>query len=193
MAATSKWLRENIGQVMAVAVGALVMGASVYVGSKARSANRELETRRLAWQETANQLATVQQQFKAPSSNESAALIAESSRLGSLAVTPEDRLVLVDAVGRLAEACGLRRIRVNSVQRGDTLFARERSLPGGDLHLAEYALDVEFEGGFAGVVQFVNTLPPSVSVSRLGAMRRPGGATYQVILSVYEFDGKPAS
>jgi hypothetical protein len=186
------WFKENPDHLLVMGVSLVVIGASVFVGAKARSAGQALEQKRASWEQAANQLATVQQQFRAPTGTESAALIAEGSRLGSLGVQPDDRLSLLDAVGRLAETAGLTEVQVNTKATTDSLYAADRSVPGSTVRKADYALTVDCGGGFAAAVQFVNTLPPSVSVSRFYAARTPSGARYRILLSVYELDAKPA-
>ena len=188
----TQWARSNPNQLLAIGVAALVVGLSGWTGLRARSVARELSTKRAAWEATASQLATVQQQFRAPTSKESAALLAESSRMGALGVRPGDKLELVDMMGRLAEACSLTSVRVNSVPASDSAFVVSRQLAGIPIKPAEYALAVEFVGSFADAQKFVSSLPPSVSLWRLTASRRAAGgsegALYQLVLSVYELD-----
>lgn len=182
------WVRSNPNQLLAVGLSVAVIAGSVWIGAKAKTAAAELSAKRAAWEQTSNQLATVQQQFRVPTATESAALLAESSRMGALGVPPEEKFNLVEAVGRLAEAAALRSIRVNAMEAPDSLFLPERSLPGSRIKSADYVLVVEFAGSFAGAVQFVSSLPPSVLVARMNAGQRGGMAAYSMILSVYELD-----
>ena len=182
------WIRSHPNQLLTVGVSAMVIAGSAWIGLKAKTAASELSGRRAAWEQTANQLATVQQQFRVPTATESAALLAESSRMGALGVPPEEKFNLVEAVGRLAEAAALRSIRVNAMEAPDSLYLPERSLPGSRIKPADYVLVVEFAGSFAGVVQFVSNLPPSVLVARMNAGPRGGMAAYSMVLSVYELD-----
>lgn len=182
------WIRSHPNQLLTVGVSAMVIAGSAWIGLKAKTAASELSGRRAAWEQTANQLATVQQQFRVPTATESAALLAESSRMGALGVPPEEKFNLVEAVGRLAEAAALRSIRVNAMEAPDSLYLPERSLPGSRIKPADYVLVVEFAGSFAGVVQFVSNLPPSVLVARMNAGQRGGMAAYSMVLSVYELD-----
>ena len=108
--------------------------------------------------------------------------------MGALGVRPGDKLSLVDMMGRLAEACALSAIRVNTVPASDSAFVVSRQLSGVPIKPADYALAVEFVGSFANAQKFVSSLPPSVSLWRLTATRRTGGALYQLVLSVYELD-----
>lgn len=182
------WVRSNPNQLLAVGLSVAVIAGSVWIGAKAKTAAAELSAKRAAWEQTSNQLATVQQQFRVPTATESAALLAESSRMGALGVPPEEKFNLVEAVGRLAEAAALRSIRVNAMEAPDSLFLPERSLPGSRVKSADYVLVVEFAGSFAGAVQFVSSLPPSVLVARMNAGQRGGMGAYSMILSVYELD-----
>lgn len=184
----TQWVRSNPNRLLAIGVAVLVVGLSGWIGMRARSAALALSAKRTAWDATASRLATVQQQFRAPTSTESAALIAESSRMGALGVRPGDKLELVDMMGRLAEACALGSVRVNSIPASDSAFVVSRELSGARINPADYALAVEFVGSFANAQKFVSSLPPSVSLWRLTALRREGGALYQLILSVYELD-----
>ena len=184
----SAWVRSNPNQLLAIGVAALILGAAGKVGFKARMVARDLSARQATWNMTAGRLATVQQQFVVPTTTESSALIAESSQMGALGVPTGEKLNLVDMVGRLAEACSLRSVRVNSVAASDSAFVPERKVGENRINPADYALAVEFVGGFADAQKFVSSLPPSVSLSRMSAKRREGGTQYQVILSVYQLD-----
>jgi hypothetical protein len=187
-----RWFKENPDHLLMMGTSILVIGLAIFVGGKARAAERDLQQKRSGWEQAANQLATVQQQFRAPTGTESSALLAEGSRLGTLGVQPDDKLGLIDAVGHLAESAGLTDVQVNTKASTDSVYASDRSIPGSSVRKADYALTVDCDGGFAAAVQFVSTLPPSVSVSRFYAARAAPGARYRIILSVYELDAKPA-
>lgn len=186
----SGWMQSNPNQLLAIGVAVLIMALAAKVGLKARGVARTLSSRKAAWNVTASRLATVQQQFVVPTTTESSALIAESSQMGALGVPAGEKLNLVDMVGRLAEACSLRSVRVNSVRPSDSTYVPERTVGGSRINPADYALAVEFVGGFADAQKFVSSLPPSVSLSRMTATRREGGSgtQYQLILSVYQLD-----
>lgn len=184
----SAWMRSNPNRLLGIGVAVLIMALATKVGLKARGVARDLSSRKAAWNLTASRLATVQQQFVVPTTTESSALIAESSQMGALGVPPAEKLTIVDMVGRLAEACALRSVRVNSVARSDSAFVPDRKVGTSRINPAEYALAVEFVGGFADAQKFVSSLPPSVSLSRMAATRREGGTQYQLILSVYQLD-----
>jgi hypothetical protein len=189
----SRWVKASPNQVLAIAVGILVLALAGWTGVRARTVAKALTARRVAWEGTASQLATVRQQFRVPTSTESAALVAESSRMGTLGVPRGDKLTLIDWVGRLAEACALAGVRVSSVARSDSAWVGPREVAGAVITPAGYALSVEFAGSFANAQKFVSSLPPSVSLSRLTAARRNGATVYQLILSVYELDAKPGN
>jgi len=181
-----RWRTERPNQLLAVGVGLFVLVAAGAVGLRARSASAELSERATAWQQTANQLATLQQQFRVPSSSESSRLIAESARMGALGVPPSERVSLLEFLTRLADAAKLSEVRVNVRAGTDSAFIPPRSIGTGPVNPAAYSVTVDFTGSFAGLVQFVSNLPPSVSVSRLGAARSLGHTAYHVGLSVYE-------
>jgi hypothetical protein len=182
--------RFNTNQLLAVTAAVIVAAASGWVGFQARKTSMALETKREALQRATEQVASVQRQLRPPTPTETAELVAEASRIGALGVADADRLVLVDSIGRLAEASGLARVRVLSRARNDSLYLRPRAVVSQTLAPAGYELNVEFAGGFAEVVKFVNSLPPSVSVSRFSAARRGGQTGYQMILSVYQLNAK---
>lgn len=186
----AQWARANPNGLISIAVALTVIGISTWVGLKARGVANDIASSRAAWESTANQMATVQQQFRVPTSTEAAALIAEASRMGALGVPIDDKLGLVEVVGRLAEACGMTGVRVTTMPVPDSTYLPQRQVPGSSVRAAEYALYVEFSGGFAGAQKFVSSLPPSVSVSRLAAVRRDRGTLYQLVLSVYELDAQ---
>jgi hypothetical protein len=184
----SRWLKSNPHELSVIGVALLVMALSGWTGFRSRGIAAELASKRSSWSGTAEQLATVQQQFRVPSSTENAVLMAESNRMGALGVPRADRLALVDMVGRLAEACALRSVRVNTSQASDSAFVPDRQVGGTPIKSADYLVAVEFVGSFANAQKFVSSLPPSVTLSRLTATRRDGGANYRLVLSVYELD-----
>lgn len=188
------WRSEHPNQHPAIGLAALILAASIWVGLRSRAVAGELAGKRQTWQGTADQLATVRQQFRVPSSSESAALLAESARLGALGVPPSERVSLMELVARLADASGLADVQVNFRSAPDSAFVPPRSIGSSSLSPAPYTIAVDFTGSFQGVVQFVSNLPPSVSVSRVSAGRRPDRPAYHILLAVYELpDGDNAS
>lgn len=182
----ARWRRDRPNQLSAIVVGVFIATASIWVGIRARTATAALSRRGAAWEQTAGQLATLQQQFLVPSSLESAALIAESARIGALGVPTADRVSLMEYLASLADASALSDVRVNFKAGTDSAFIPPRSIGGVAISPAAYSVTLDFTGSFAGLVQFVSSLPPSVSMSRLGAARSGGRATYHIVLSVYE-------
>jgi hypothetical protein len=175
-------------QLLAVVVALLVVGLSGWIGTRARATAKSLGMTRQAWESTAAQLATVQQQFRLPTSRESAELVAEANRMSALGVPAEEKLGLVDMLGHLAEALALSAVRVSVVSVPDSAVIPARQVVGSAIKPASYAIAVEFVGRFADAQKFVSSLPPSVSLSRFSASRRDGGALYRLVLSVYEID-----
>ena len=147
-ASLAAWSKSKPNQLISIVVGIVLIGAAAWVGLKARSAAGLIRDRRPAWEQTAYQLATVQQQFRVPSSTESAALLAEATRMGALAVPKGDKLNLVDIVGRLAEASSLSDVQGFSIRTGDGRTVDFRmghienaaSFPPG--HLAEHKVSL---------------------------------------------------
>jgi hypothetical protein len=188
------WRREHPNQLPMVALTLLVLGGSLWVGVRSKATATQLATKRPEWQRTADHLATARQQFRVPTSSESAALSAESGRMGALGVPPGDRVALMELVSQIADAAALTDVHVNFRAGVDSAFIPPRSIAGAVVNPAAYSIVVDFSGSFAGVVQFVSNLPPSVSVSRLGAARRGDRAAYHILLSVYELpNGDSAS
>lgn len=181
-----RWRRERASQLPPVAVGFLVLAASAWVGFQARSVAADLARKNAGWQQTAAQLATLQQQFRVPTSFESASLISESARMGALGVAASDRVSLMEYLAGLADASALTEVRVNFKARTDSAFIPPRVIGSEPINPAAYSVTLDFTGSFAGLVQFVSSLPPSVSVSRVGAARNGGHTAYHVLLSVYE-------
>ena len=186
----SQWARVNSSHLIAAGVAILVAGAAAFVGLQARTAAGELAARRVAWEQVASQLATVQQQFRIPTSMESASLLAEASRMGALGVPVGEKLAIIDLVGNLAEASSLASVRVTAMAATDSAAFVERQVGGTRIGRADYALSVEFVGSFANAQKFVSSLPPSVSLARMSASRREGGAQYHLVLSVYQLDAQ---
>jgi hypothetical protein len=181
-----RWRRQRPKQLPALGLGLFVLAASVWVGLQSRSASAGLAQKQAGWQQTASQLATLQQEFRLPTSFESAALIAESARMGALGVPAAERVSLMEYIASLADASALTEVHVNFKAGMDSAFIPPRSIGAEAINPAAYSLTLDFTGSFAGLVQFVSNLPPSVSVSRLGAARNGEHTAYHVVLSVYE-------
>jgi hypothetical protein len=191
-------VRESLGrvwsnqrQVVSIGLALLVICASGWVGFRARQATSRLDASRAGWKARASQLSAIQRQFQYPTSTESAALITESAAVESLGVSPNKTVDLLESLGRLAESSGMHRVRVNTTD-SDSLFALPRSMQANPVHPASYGLTLDFNGSFAGLVRFVESLPPYVSASRIGAARRDQSTEYHVVLSVYELDASKA-
>jgi hypothetical protein len=185
------WIRDNPIRLLSIGVAVLVIGVSLWVGIQARQATKELAQKRAAWKRMSEDLADIRQQFRVPSSTEAAALIAESRQMAALGVPKTDRLALLESIGRLAEACSLLQVRVSATPT-DSLIIPPRAIGAQTIGPAGYAVTLEFAGSFAGVVQFVSSLPPSVSVSLLRGARQGAATLYHVVLSVYELDANNA-
>ncbi len=181
-----RWRREQPNQLPALGFGLFVLAASIWVGLQARSVAVGLSQKGASWQQTASQLAALQQQFRIPSSFESAALVTESARLSALGVPASERVSLMEYLAQLADASALSEVRVNFKAGMDSAFIPPRSIGTDPISPAAYSVTLDFTGSFVGLVQFVSSLPPSVSVSRLGAARNGGHTVYHVVLSVYE-------
>jgi hypothetical protein len=186
-----RWRRERARHLPPLAVGVFVLASSAWVGFQARSVAGDLARKNTGWQQTATQLATIQQQFRVPSSVESASLISESARIGALGVAAADRVSLMEYLAGLADASALTEVRVNFRAGPDSVFIPSRVIGSDPINPAAYSVTLDFTGSFAGLVQFVSSLPPSVSVSRVGAARNGGHTAYHVLLSVYELPNGP--
>jgi hypothetical protein len=182
-----QWNRDRPNQLLALGVAVFVTAASLWTGYQAHSTTVELAKQRVQWQGAVDQLATFQQQFRIPTSTESAALTAESARIGALGVPPAERVSLMEFLVNLAEASSLTEVHVNFVPT-DTTFVPPRAIGTEALNRAPYAVALDFTGSFESLVQFVHRLPPSVSLARLGASRHGNQAAYHILLSVYELN-----
>jgi hypothetical protein len=187
----TRWVKSSPNQLLGIVVSLVVIGAALWTGVRARSTAADLATKRRGWEAMAGQLATVQQQFKVPSSTESSVLITEANRMSALGVPADEKLNLVEMLGHLAEAFSLSSVRVSVITRSDSAVVPVRQVVGSAIKPASYAIAVEFVGRFVDAQKFVSSLPPSVSLSRMHAARRDSGALYQLILSVYEIDANP--
>jgi hypothetical protein len=190
----AQWRREHPAQPFMLLAAIVVLGGSLWVGTRSRAAAAKLAAKRPAWQSTADQLATVRQQFRLPSSSETAALLAESGRMSALGVPQSERVSLMELVSRVADAAALSDVRVSFRAGVDSAFIPSRVIGSSTLSPAAYSIVVDCTGSFVGLVQFVSSLPPSVSVSRLGAARHGDRAAFHLLLSVYELpNGDSAS
>jgi hypothetical protein len=184
-----RWTREN-PLLPVIGLCALVtLGASGWVGIQSQKARQQLGTTINTWKQASQELATVRQQFRMPSTTESDAILKESASLGQLGVPAGERVSIMELVSRLAEASDLRGVRVSfqAPLPADSGFVPPRSIGSKSITQAGYTISLDFTGSFAGLMQFVSSLPPSLSVTRLGAARQGDGATYRVLLAVYEF------
>jgi hypothetical protein len=189
-----RWRREQPNQLFVLIVAIAVLAGSMWVGGKSRVAAERLAAKRPAWQKAADDVAILRQQFRLPSSKETAALVAESGHLTALGVTSSERVSLMELVARIADDARLSNVHVSFKAGTDSSFVPARAIGASTLNTASYSIVVDFSGSFAGVVQFVSNLPPSVSVSRLNASRQDNRAAYHILLSVYELpDGDSAS
>lgn len=184
-----RWTRDNPLHPFVGLLAVVTLMSSVWIGMQSRKARQQLETTLTSWKQASQQLATVRQQFRLPSSTESAAILRESAALGSLGVPAGERVSLIELVSRLAEASDLRDLRVafQPPVPADSGFLAPRSIGTKSIDQAGYAISLDFTGSFSGLMQFVSSLPPSLSVSRLGAARQGDHGTYHVLLAVYEF------
>lgn len=183
----ARWQRERPDQLLLLVISAFTLVVSIWLGWQASMARKRLASSAASWRRTADQLATVRQQFHLPSSSESADLLRESASLGVLGVVPTERVSLMELVTKEADASALQDVRVNFRPAiGDSVYLPPRNVGRSPISAAGYSLSVEFTGSFAGLLKFVSSLPPSVSVSRIGASRRANGAAYHVLLGVYE-------
>jgi hypothetical protein len=189
-----RWRRERPNQLFVLIVAIAVLAGAIWVGGKSRLASSRLAAKKPAWQKVADDLANLRQQFRLPSSRETAALVAESGNVAALGVPFSERVSLMELVARVADDARLSDVHVSFKAGTDSSFVPARAIGASTLNVAPYSIIVDISGSFAGVVQFVSNLPPSVSVSRLSASRQDNRAAYHILLSVYELpDGDNAS
>src|ERR1043165_7093708 len=183
----TNWRREHPDQVLLVVFSTFTLATSIWLGWQANLVRAGMGASTASWRRAADQFETARQQFHVPTSSESADLLRESANLGALGVPASERINLMELVSRLADAAALRNVRVNfRPGGGDSVYLPPRVIGTTSINAAAYSVSVEFTGSFVGLVKFVSSLPPSVSVSRMGAARRSGGASYHLLLGVYE-------
>lgn len=166
----------------------LIVALSAMVGARAGEASRQLAEKRSAWIAAEGQVVALQKKFQAPSTAESKLLVAEAASLSNIAASPDDELRLVDSLSRLARGAGVGALQIDVVAASPSPAVPVGDFGGIRLRRARYDLAVNFAGGFAEAGKFVNSLPPSVRVSRLEAVRQRDGARYHLILSVFELN-----
>jgi hypothetical protein len=106
--------------------------------------------------------------------------------LQSLGVLGDERLALTRAVGRAAEAAGLRDVKV-IIDLPDTTGSDARlSTEGVRRQSAPFGLVVECRGNLQAIVTFLGELPPSVAPTDLNLVRQDGRARHRLSLAVYE-------
>jgi hypothetical protein len=186
--ALARWTRDNPLHPYVGLLAVVGLAVSAWVGVQSQRARQQLRATTVMWQQAAEQLAMVKQQFRMPTGTESDAILRESGAIGSLGVPQDDRVSLMELVSRLAEASELRDIHVafQPPISSDSGFVPPRSIGTRSIDQAGYTISLDFTGSFSGLMQFVSTLPPSLLVSRLGAARQGDRGTYHVLLAVYE-------
>ena len=106
--------------------------------------------------------------------------------LHSLGVIGDERLALTQAVGRAADAAGLRDVKV-IIDLPDTTGSDARlSTEGVRRRSAPFGLVVECRGNLQAIVTFLGALPPSVAPTDLNLVRQDGRARHRLSLAVYE-------
>jgi hypothetical protein len=187
-ASLTRWAKEHPLQPFIATLAVVVLASSAWVGVQSAVARKQLAGAIASWQNASNQLATVRQQFRLPSSTESADLLREASGLGALGVPTTERVSLIELVSRLAEGSQLQDVRVafRPPVAADSGFVPSLAVGSVTVEQAGYAISLDFTGSFSGLMQFVSILPPSLSISRMGAARQGDRGTYHVLLAVYE-------
>jgi len=165
----------------ASAVFLLVIGLSAIVGIRAGRASAAVQAAKASWSAAESRIATVQ---RAPRDSSDPPDV--TGEVASLGVLPQERSLFAAALQEIAHRDSLTGIRVAVIPRPERLFVPARRVRGASIEPAAYALSVEFTGRFADARKFVNSLPPSVSISRFDATRVDRGVRYQLVLSVYE-------
>jgi hypothetical protein len=103
-----------------------------------------------------------------------------------LGVIGDERLAVTQAVTRVAEAAGLRDVRV-LITAPDTTGSDERlSTEGVRRQSAPFGLLVECRGNLQAIVTFLGELPPSVAPTTLSLVRQDSGSRHRLVLAVYE-------
>src|SRR2546423_7875893 len=151
----SRWRREHPNQLFAVLLPIAVVAGSIWVGAKARAATSRLTVKRPAWQSSADELATIRQQFRLPTSGETAALLAESGHVATLGVPPSERVSLMELVARVADDAKLSDVHVSFKAGTDSAYVAPRTIGASTLSAAPYSIVVDVSGGFASLVEFV--------------------------------------
>jgi hypothetical protein len=117
-------------------------------------------------------------------------------QLRDLGVFGDDRLGMTDAVSRVAEASGLRDVRVLLGPPDTTGVEKRLSTEGIRRKAAAFSLLVEARGGMRSVIAFIGQLPPSVAVTRLSLVKQDARQRHRISLAVYELEfsnGSPPS
>jgi hypothetical protein len=168
----------------AIAAVAAIMFAGL--GVKARRAAAPFGRELIELQGAAANIAAFKRGFVPPEPREQLRWNASPEEL-ALGISHGHRLSLAQLLTSSAEGVQLRDIRVHFTPPDSAMAASPRlAADGTSVPLAAYALNVEFSGGFADALTFVNSLPATVVLERFRVLRSPGGSHFALVLAVYE-------
>ena len=109
-------------------------------------------------------------------------------QLRDIGVFGDDRVGMTGAVSRVAEAAGLRDVRVFIGPPDTTGVEARLSTEGIRRKPASFALVLEARGGMRSVISFIGQLPPSVAATRLSLVRQDSRRRHRISLAVYELE-----
>jgi hypothetical protein len=170
--------------IAAIAVAAALIFA--VLGVKARRAAAPFGKQLIELQGAAASIADFKRGFVPPDPREQLRWNASPEEL-ALGISHGHRLSLAQLITASAEGFHLRDIRVRFSPPDSAIAAKARlAADGSPVPLAGYTLSVEFSGGFADALTFVNSLPATVVLERFRVLRSAGGSHVSLVLAVYE-------
>jgi len=166
-------------QTALIAAAAIAVFVFVVVGVRLHRSAEPLrvETSRLG--ATVSEIDAFRSAF-IPSTPESDARVQTDSV--SVAVARDDRVALAQEVAARAEALGLSSVRVRFTPADSAMPPQTPAFSA----VASYALTLDADGSLGDVLSLLRRLPPSVALTRLGAVRAHGTTRHHLSFAVLE-------
>jgi hypothetical protein len=166
---------------MAVAAIACVVFTGLGLAAKRKLAPARADQASVSM--VAGEVSSFQSAFKAAPPGQDVPTLPDSF---AVAVARVDRVSLAGDLASRAESAGLRSVRVNFAPPDSAAAPDHPDFFADPVSVADYGIAIDCGGSFAGVLSFVNQLPPSVALQRITAVRDKAGSHFHVMLAVFE-------
>jgi hypothetical protein len=168
-----------------VALLAFVVFVALGVAARHKSIPVKAEQARLA--NAAAELVSFRAAFRASTPERDAGSPLPDSY--AVSVERDLRMTLAQQLAAAGEQDGLTDVQVNFAAVDSTAAPARPALVDGSVALADYAVSLDCDGGFAAVLSLVNQLPASVALERIAAVRGRATTHFHITLAVFEPTG----